>query len=214
MQRPNFAVRAISEGLRKESDRIRCTCVYPGVVESELANTISDRIALERMHSYRKMAIQPDAMKNPKCPPYGSYSKIRRLPALYGQVTVPDGGERGRAVSVISHGGKRRRHGLQLASRPDWRYHRSVPVVQHPWDPQLVSVRREICPNARWNKARRVWAMTDEEADMFLKAAHRCMVLGRSSCMVGIDNVDWVIGFVEGAPFRRKDGIDASPHRQ
>ena len=105
MQRPNFAVRAISEGLRKESDKIRCTCVYPGVVESELANTISDRIALERMHSYRKMAIQPDAMKNPKCPPYGSYSKIRRLPALYGQVTVPDGGERGRAVSVISTAG-------------------------------------------------------------------------------------------------------------
>jgi NADP-dependent 3-hydroxy acid dehydrogenase YdfG len=27
-----FAVRAISEGLRKETDKIRCTCVYPGVV--------------------------------------------------------------------------------------------------------------------------------------------------------------------------------------
>ena len=40
--RPNLPVRAISEGLRKESDRIRCTCIYPGVVESELANTISD----------------------------------------------------------------------------------------------------------------------------------------------------------------------------
>jgi NADP-dependent 3-hydroxy acid dehydrogenase YdfG len=37
-----FAVRAISEGLRKESDKIRCTCVYPGVVESELADTISE----------------------------------------------------------------------------------------------------------------------------------------------------------------------------
>jgi NADP-dependent 3-hydroxy acid dehydrogenase YdfG len=57
-----FAVRAISEGLRKESDKIRCTCVYPGVVESELANTISDPIARERMQSYRKMAIQPDAI--------------------------------------------------------------------------------------------------------------------------------------------------------
>ena len=57
-----FAVRAISEGLRKESDRIRCTCVYPGVVESELAETISDETARERMKSYRKMAIQPDAI--------------------------------------------------------------------------------------------------------------------------------------------------------
>jgi NADP-dependent 3-hydroxy acid dehydrogenase YdfG len=57
-----FAVRAISEGLRKESDKIRCTCVYPGVIESELANTISDPIARERMQSYRKIAIQPDAI--------------------------------------------------------------------------------------------------------------------------------------------------------
>ncbi len=57
-----FAVRAISEGLRKESDKIRCTCVYPGVVESELANTISDPTARERMKSYRKMAMQPDAI--------------------------------------------------------------------------------------------------------------------------------------------------------
>ena len=57
-----FAVRAISEGLRKESDKVRCTCIYPGVVESELANTISDLSARERMVSYRKMAIQPDAI--------------------------------------------------------------------------------------------------------------------------------------------------------
>jgi NADP-dependent 3-hydroxy acid dehydrogenase YdfG len=57
-----FAVRAISEGLRKESDKIRCTCVYPGVVTSELANTISDPVARERMHSYRKNAIGPAAI--------------------------------------------------------------------------------------------------------------------------------------------------------
>ena len=57
-----FAVRAISEGLRKESDKIRCTCVYPGVVTSELANTISDPVARERMQSYRKLAIEPDAI--------------------------------------------------------------------------------------------------------------------------------------------------------
>jgi NADP-dependent 3-hydroxy acid dehydrogenase YdfG len=57
-----FAVRAISEGLRKEHDKIRCTCVYPGVVESELAETISDATARDRMITYRKTAIQPDAI--------------------------------------------------------------------------------------------------------------------------------------------------------
>ncbi|WP_284947669.1 SDR family oxidoreductase [Acidisoma cladoniae] len=57
-----FAVRAISEGLRKEHDKIRCTCVYPGVVESELADTISDATARDRMITYRKTAIQPDAI--------------------------------------------------------------------------------------------------------------------------------------------------------
>jgi NADP-dependent 3-hydroxy acid dehydrogenase YdfG len=57
-----FAVRAISEGLRKESDKIRCTCVYPGVVTSELADTISDPAARERMQTYRKVAIEPDAI--------------------------------------------------------------------------------------------------------------------------------------------------------
>ena len=36
--------------------------MYPGVVESDLANTISDPIARERMQSYRKIAIQPDAI--------------------------------------------------------------------------------------------------------------------------------------------------------
>ena len=42
-----FAVRTISEGLRKETDRIRCTCIYPGVETSELADGISDPVARE-----------------------------------------------------------------------------------------------------------------------------------------------------------------------
>jgi NADP-dependent 3-hydroxy acid dehydrogenase YdfG len=57
-----FAVRAISEGLRKETDKVRCTCIYPGVVESELADTISDDSAREQMKAYRRVAIQPDAI--------------------------------------------------------------------------------------------------------------------------------------------------------
>jgi NADP-dependent 3-hydroxy acid dehydrogenase YdfG len=43
------AVRAISEGLRQEHERIRVTCIHPGVVESELADTITDPVAAEAM---------------------------------------------------------------------------------------------------------------------------------------------------------------------
>ncbi|MCB8874037.1 SDR family oxidoreductase [Acidisoma silvae] len=57
-----FAVRAISEGLRKENGTIRCTCIYPGVVESELAETITDPVARDRMIAYRKTAIGADAI--------------------------------------------------------------------------------------------------------------------------------------------------------
>ena len=57
-----FAVRAISDGLRQESDTIRVTVVCPGVVESELADSISDPTAREGMKAYRRIAIQPDAI--------------------------------------------------------------------------------------------------------------------------------------------------------
>ncbi len=57
-----YAVRAISEGLRQENDRIRVTCVYPGVVESELADTITDAPTVALMAAYRKIALKPDAI--------------------------------------------------------------------------------------------------------------------------------------------------------
>jgi len=56
------AVRAISEGLRQENDRIRVTCVHPGVVESELAQSITDPAAAAAMKTYRAVALQPDAI--------------------------------------------------------------------------------------------------------------------------------------------------------
>ena len=59
-----FAVRAISEGLRQENDRIRVTCVYPGVVESELAATITDADAARAMAEFRKVALRPEAIAN------------------------------------------------------------------------------------------------------------------------------------------------------
>ena len=57
-----YAVRAISDGLRQEHDNIRVTCIHPGVVESELADTITDPVAAEAMKAYRAIALQPDAI--------------------------------------------------------------------------------------------------------------------------------------------------------
>ena len=59
-----YAVRAISDGLRQENDKLRVTCVYPGVVESELANTITDAAAAQAMQSYRQVALKPEAIAN------------------------------------------------------------------------------------------------------------------------------------------------------
>jgi NADP-dependent 3-hydroxy acid dehydrogenase YdfG len=57
-----FAVRAISDGLRQEHDRIRVTCVHPGVVESELAETITDPATAAMMREWRAIALKPDAI--------------------------------------------------------------------------------------------------------------------------------------------------------
>lgn len=57
-----YAVRAISEGLRLENDDIRVTIVSPGVVESELAHTITDPVAASAMVDYRSIALTPDAI--------------------------------------------------------------------------------------------------------------------------------------------------------
>lgn len=57
-----YAVRAISDGLRQESDRIRVTVICPGVVESELADTITDDTARQAMNEFRRIAMTPDAI--------------------------------------------------------------------------------------------------------------------------------------------------------
>ena len=57
-----YAVWAISDGLRQENTKLRVTCVYPGVVESELASTITDPVAAEAMTAYRNIALQPDVI--------------------------------------------------------------------------------------------------------------------------------------------------------
>ncbi len=57
-----YAVRAISDGLRQETDKIRVTVVCPGVVESELADTITDDTAREAMRTFRRVALEADAI--------------------------------------------------------------------------------------------------------------------------------------------------------
>ncbi|MGW0909657.1 SDR family oxidoreductase [Streptomyces sp. NPDC002853] len=58
-----YAAWAITEGLRQEVDpSIRVTTVSPGVVESELAHTITETGAAEAMRSYRAHAMGPEAI--------------------------------------------------------------------------------------------------------------------------------------------------------
>ena len=57
-----FAVRVISDGLRQESRQLRVTVINPGVVESELADIISDDVARKAMKTYRAVALQPEAI--------------------------------------------------------------------------------------------------------------------------------------------------------
>lgn len=54
-----FAVRALSEGLRKEHPELQITCINPGVVESELAATITHAETMAFMDEYRALALQP-----------------------------------------------------------------------------------------------------------------------------------------------------------
>jgi len=57
-----YAVRAISDGLRQETDILRVTVVSPGVVESELADTISDETARAQMREFRRIALPAQAV--------------------------------------------------------------------------------------------------------------------------------------------------------
>lgn len=57
-----FAVWAITDGIRQEHQNVRATIISPGVVESELAETITDPGTVVAMADFRKIAITPDAI--------------------------------------------------------------------------------------------------------------------------------------------------------
>lgn len=57
-----YAVWAITEGLRQEHNDIRATIVSPGVVESELADTITDPTTAEAIRQAREVALKPQVI--------------------------------------------------------------------------------------------------------------------------------------------------------
>jgi hypothetical protein len=81
-----------------------------------------------------------------------------------------------------------------------------MPVVRFSWDPQLVDIRRQACPRARWDKPRRAWAMTMTETEAFIGAAHSRFEFCCRSCEIIVDGERWVIGFAQGAPRKIASG--------
>lgn len=57
-----FAVWAITDGIRREHDDIRATIVSPGVVETELADTITDPATRDGMAAFREKMLSADAI--------------------------------------------------------------------------------------------------------------------------------------------------------
>jgi NADP-dependent 3-hydroxy acid dehydrogenase YdfG len=57
-----YAVWAITEGLRQEHNDIRATIVSPGVVQSELADTITDPSTAVAIREARTVALKPEVI--------------------------------------------------------------------------------------------------------------------------------------------------------
>jgi hypothetical protein len=53
--------------------------------------------------------------------------------------------------------------------------------------PQLVDVRRQACPRARWNAQQRAWTMTDADGEAFLAAGHAQLTHTRTNFEIAID---------------------------
>lgn len=59
-----YAVRAISEGLRQETNRIRVTVISPGVTESELGHDITAKDTAAAVQQLRTIALDARAIAN------------------------------------------------------------------------------------------------------------------------------------------------------
>jgi NADP-dependent 3-hydroxy acid dehydrogenase YdfG len=58
------AVRAITEGLRQETNQIRVTLITPGVTQSELGHDITDPGTATAVGQLRSIALDTDAIAN------------------------------------------------------------------------------------------------------------------------------------------------------
>jgi len=56
------AMRAITESLRLEHDKIRATLISPGVVATELGHDITDPAVAEALITWRRQSLTPDAI--------------------------------------------------------------------------------------------------------------------------------------------------------
>jgi hypothetical protein len=82
-----------------------------------------------------------------------------------------------------------------------------MPTIRFAWNPILVSLRREVCPGARWHRQGRHWLMSDVEAQTFVRAAQARLDFQRSQAQIRLDDVTWVFGFVRGAPYPLGDTV-------
>src|SRR6185437_3757703 len=79
---------------------------------------------------------------------------------------------------------------------------RQMRCVRFHWNPVLIDLRREVCPAARWQRQGREWLMSDADADAFIRAAQARLDFERQHAQICIDDVKWVVGFAQGAPYR------------
>jgi hypothetical protein len=77
-----------------------------------------------------------------------------------------------------------------------------VAAVRFAWSPALVELRRQVCPNARWQKHSREWLMQDDEAQSFMRAAQAALEYQKWHTQITVDDTVWIVGFVQGAPYR------------
>jgi hypothetical protein len=77
-----------------------------------------------------------------------------------------------------------------------------VAAVRFAWSPALVELRRQVCPNARWQKHSRLWLMQDDEAQSFMRAAQAALEYQKWHTQITVDDTVWIVGFVQGAPYR------------
>jgi hypothetical protein len=74
--------------------------------------------------------------------------------------------------------------------------------VRFPWSPLLVDIRREICPEARWQKRGRQWIMSETDAQAFLRTAQARLDHRRAHIQINVDDAVWIVGFIRGAPYQ------------